>query len=497
MRVMSNVMGMYDLMEQRVTLVESITKKRAPFREMAVVYVISPTQENISQIIQDYSGQGANPQPLYGPAVFIYTLNKLPQQLLEQIKMCRPLVKSIRALREINMDFVAKENRAFHFDMQTSIKDLFSSRSSSPFLLATIVEKLVTVCATLNEYPHVRYPANSSLCQELAEAFHRQMNEFVAAAPSWWYYGMQGHMERDRSTLLLLDRSLDVLSPLMHEFTYQAMVNDLLNIDDDKISYKAEAVVVSKQQQQPETVIEPVKKDVLLNDNDELWVEFRCRHIADVIQTLSSRIREIMDSHTGAKLATDSGRSLTLSEMASALKQLPEYQEVMSKLSQHMHVSHQCMSVFTREKLLDLAELEQTLATGITEEGRTPKTADLLNDVEDKIRGMPPCNKAIAALRLLSIFVITQKGATAAALNRMLAVAQAGPTDEKTLSNFSKLGRLSLNEPVPLTAPDSMMKSILGYDQSLPCVFIFLVWYLLCFFLISYLFLILVSFCVG
>jgi len=68
------------------------------------------------------------------------------------------------------------------------------------------------------------------------------MNEFVAAAPSWWYYGMQGNMERDRSTLLLLDRSLDVLSPLMHEFTYQAMVNDLLNIDDDKISYKSEAL---------------------------------------------------------------------------------------------------------------------------------------------------------------------------------------------------------------------------------------------------------------
>ena len=80
-----------------------------------------------------------------------------------------------------------------------------------------------------------------------------------------------------------------------------------------------------------------------------------------------------MDSHTGAKLATDSGRSLTLSEMASALKQLPEYQEVMSKLSQHMHASHLCLYVFTREKLLDLAELEQTLATGITEEGRTPK----------------------------------------------------------------------------------------------------------------------------
>ncbi len=452
MRVMSNVMGMYDLMEQRVTLVESISKKRAPFHEMAVIYVISSTQENITQIIKDYSpSQGTKTQqqqqPLYGPAVFIYTLNRLPQQLLEQIKSCRHLVKSIRALREINVDFVAKENRAFHFDMPTCLKELFfTSRSTSSPLVATIVDKLVTVCATLNEYPHIRYPANSSLCQALAEAFHRQMNEFVAGAPSWWYYGMQGHMERDRSTLLLLDRSIDALSPLMHEFTYQAMVNDLLPIEDDKISYKAEAVT----------------KDVLLNDNDELWVEFRCRHIADVIQTLSSRIREIMNSDTGAKLAIDSGRSLTISEMASALKKLPEYQEVISKLSQHMHVSHQCMSVFTREKLLDLAELEQTLATGVTEEGRTPKLSELSDQVEEQLRGMPPCSKSIAALRLLCIFILTQKAVNAATLNRLLETAQAGPSDETTLSNFTKLDKRSLNEPAAFTASESMMKSLLG-----------------------------------
>lgn len=454
MRVMSNVMGMYDLMEQRVTLVESISKKRAPFHDMAVIYVISATQQNIAQIIQDYSPsqeikktQQQQQRPLYGPAVFIYTLNKLPPDLLDPIKSCRPLLKSIRALREINVDFVAKENRAFHFDMPMCLRELFfSSRSTSSTVLATIVDKLVTVCATLNEYPHIRYPANSTICQSLAEAFHRQMNEFVAAAPSWWYYGMQGHMERDRSTLLLLDRSIDVLSPLMHEFTYQAMVNDLLPIDDDKISYKAESVT----------------KDVLLNDNDELWVEFRSRHIADVIQTLSSRIREIMNSDTGAKLAIDSGKSLTISEMASALKQLPEYQEVISKLSQHMHVSHQCMSVFTREKLLDLAELEQTLATGVTEEGRTPKLSELSDQVEEQLRGMPPCHKSISALRLLCIFALTQKGVNAANLNKLLSIAQADSRDEKTLSNLTQLEKVSLNEPAAFTASESMMKSLLG-----------------------------------
>ncbi|CAN0193875.1 unnamed protein product, partial [Ectocarpus sp. 13 AM-2016] len=33
-----------------------------------------------------------------------------------------------------------------------------------------------------------------------------------------------------RATLLLLDRADDPLSPLMHEFTYQCLVEDLLGI---------------------------------------------------------------------------------------------------------------------------------------------------------------------------------------------------------------------------------------------------------------------------
>ena len=37
---------------------------------------------------------------------------------------------------------------------------------------------------------------------------------------------------RQRATLIVTDRAMDVVAPLTHEFTYQAMANDLLPIDD-------------------------------------------------------------------------------------------------------------------------------------------------------------------------------------------------------------------------------------------------------------------------
>ena len=37
---------------------------------------------------------------------------------------------------------------------------------------------------------------------------------------------------RQRATLIVTDRAMDVVVPLIHEFTYQAMANDLLPIED-------------------------------------------------------------------------------------------------------------------------------------------------------------------------------------------------------------------------------------------------------------------------
>jgi hypothetical protein len=39
---------------------------------------------------------------------------------------------------------------------------------------------------------------------------------------------------RPRSTLIITDRSMDMTAPFLHEFTYQAMANDLLPIHDGK-----------------------------------------------------------------------------------------------------------------------------------------------------------------------------------------------------------------------------------------------------------------------
>ena len=381
LRVISSSIGMYNLMEHHVSIVENLSKKRAPFKDQCVIYLMEPKEESVVQLIRDWTPCKERKGPLYGNAVFLFFLGRLDDKLFGLIKGCKELVKRIKVLKEVNLDFLTKDAQAYHFDMKEPnvYAELYLSKSKDNPMHHAIMSKLVTVCATLNEYPHIRYPANNKLCKQLAFLFQQKMNEFVGSNREWWYNGDGLHPNSERATLLLLDRKDDCLSPLIHEFTYEAMVNDLLPIDDDRITYESVNVGTAKEGSQEATS----KMDALLNDNDEVWVELKGKHIADVIQTLSNKIREIVDSSSGSMLGKNikqaNGKALSLNQMAKALKALPEYREIMSKLSQHMQIAHQCMDAFGSQGLLELSELEQTLATGKTDEGETRDECSSLN----------------------------------------------------------------------------------------------------------------------
>jgi hypothetical protein len=427
LRVISNAMGMYKLMENRVYLVEQISKVRAPYRKSAPLYFLSPTKDSVTRLVDDWTPSRKRKEPLYADSVFVYFTNALSDDLFHLIKGCKPLVRRLKALSELNIDFIAKQREAFHLDMKSS--EVFSKlyRGAPSTVEHVIADKLVTVCASLHEYPHVRYRSDSRVGASLARLFNEKFRNFLAKNKQWWYHGDSLHTEKGRATLLILSRVDDCLSPLIHEFTYQAMVHDLLPIEDDKITVKAQSSDGT------------IDKDALLNESDELWVELRGKHIADVIQILSGRIREIVNSNTAVALnkKSNEAKSLSLTQMANALKALPEYQEVLSKLSQHMHISHRCMDIFKKQRLLDISEIEQTLATGKNDEGKSPKVSDLVDLVEQQLQSiMDP----VTRFRLLAIFIISQGGMKPSDQARLVAAANLRPDLSKALQNLEVLG---------------------------------------------------------
>lgn len=424
MKVVSASVGMYDLMERQVSLVEPLQKKRAPFKDMAAIYILSPTQKSLDRMLADWQDKN---NLKYGDSVFVFFLGTIPQSFVEAIMNTRQLVKRLKALSELNVDFLVKEDRAFSLDIDAPFSAYYADSTKVERKMA---DKLVSLCASLNEYPYIRFNKASPVCTTLAQTFKKKMDRFVAANPEWWYHGSGGSgkksTELERSTLLLLDRATDCLTPLMHDFTYQPMVQDLLKIDGDQITCKVEGKNPDKLE----------SKDVLLNDKDKLWVELRGKHIAQVIEILSARISETVNSSSGNALAGD--KNVSLSDLASALKELPEYRELMAKLSQHMHISHECMDTFTQTGLMDLSELEQCLATRETDEGGKIETEELIAMVEDTLIRMKD-KKAKLRLLLIATLTLGDFGG-----NRMKKAARLSNDDMYTVDSLAHLAGYNL-----------------------------------------------------
>lgn len=64
--------------------------------------------------------------------------------------------------------------------------------------------------------------------------------------------------------MILLERASDPLTPLLHEFTYQCMIYDLLNIEKDRF-----------QQEYTDRSGERATRDCLLDESDPLWPMMR------------------------------------------------------------------------------------------------------------------------------------------------------------------------------------------------------------------------------
>mmetsp|Transcript_122692 Transcript_122692/g.346890 ORF Transcript_122692/g.346890 Transcript_122692/m.346890 type:complete len:627 (+) Transcript_122692:18-1898(+) len=436
-RVISAALTMYDIMEKRVTLVERLKMNRQPFPEMDVIYLASPTVESAEKISKDFESK----QKMRYGNVHIFFIDTTPSDVFNVIQANPLLVSKVKTFKEIPMNFIAMETSVYHFDMPDSLERLYST-SPEPGYAAQLGQRLAHLCITLNEHPSIRYQESSPFAREIATTLHQTMVQYKRANPSFWAYGDDhNHNERDRGQILILDRSFDVLSPLMHEYTYQCMATDLLDVDDGVISYEATTNRGNKEERQ-----------AVLNENDALWSELRHSHIAKVIEEIKGRMNDIIQNNSGAALAKARGADMDISTMAAAVKTLPEYTQTMTKLGQHVAVAQQCMDAFSREKLMQLSQVEQTISTGLDEEGKEVSGKKLLQLVMDTMRQSLPKEQR---LRLMAIYYVSQRNIPGSDdnINQAMEAARLTGSEKLVITNFSRL--LSHAIPTEKAADDN------------------------------------------
>ncbi|XP_029888595.1 syntaxin-binding protein 3 isoform X1 [Aquila chrysaetos chrysaetos] len=388
-KLLSLCCKMTDLLAEGITVVENVYKNREPVPHMKAIYFITPTKKSVDGLIDDFITKSSSRYK----AAYVYFTDFCPDNLFNKIKSS--CAKSIRRCKEINISFFPYESQVFTLNVPDAFYRCYSptleKTKDKDAVMQVMAEQIVTLCATLDENPGVRYKSGpSDKASKLAQLVEKSLEN---------YYKTDEKSQikaKTHSQLIIIDRGFDPVSTVLHELTFQAMAYDLLPIENDTYKYKTEGPAGKE-------------REAILEEDDELWVKIRHKHIADVIEEIPKLLKEV----SSKRKATEG--KLSISALAQLMKKMPHYRKEISRQVVHLNLAEDCMSKF-KSNIERLCKTEQDLALGTDAEGQK---------VKDSMRVLLPVllnksHESYDKIRAILLYIFSTNGTTQENLDKLI-----------------------------------------------------------------------------
>ncbi|KAF9297542.1 vacuolar protein sorting-associated protein 45 [Linnemannia elongata] len=330
--IISMVATQSHLLQKETYLVDRIeNNSRDKMRHLKCVCFLRPTADSLEKLIQELR------DPCYGD-YYLYFSNRIKKTAIERLaEMDEHEV--VREVQEFYADYYAINPDCFSINMDPETTplygDSFASWDTTSFIRT--VDGLMGLLLSLKKKPLIRYQKQSAMAKRLATEVQFQIQQ-------------EGQLFDFRKSdtppiLLVLDRRNDPVTPLLSQWTYQAMVHELIGIRNGRVDLSGV----------PD--IKPELKEIVLScDQDSYFQKNMFLNLGD----LGANIKSYVDEY---QTKTKSNMNIeSIADMKRFVEDYPEFRKLSGNVSKHVTLVGELSRLVDQGNVLEVSELEQSLA---------------------------------------------------------------------------------------------------------------------------------------
>ncbi|XP_016084729.1 vacuolar protein sorting-associated protein 33A [Sinocyclocheilus grahami] len=305
-----------------------------------IVFFVRPRLELMDIIAENVASEDKL-QPREFHILFVPRRSLLCEQRLKE----KGVLNSFTNIDEYILDLIPYDGDLLSMESESSFRECNLENDQTSLYHAA--KGLMTLQALYGTIPQIF--GKGECARHVANMMLRMKREFA---------GSNTQILPVFDTLLLLDRNVDLLTPLATQLTYEGLIDEIFGITNGYVKLPPEKFAQKKQGEGGKDLPTEPKK-LQLNSAEELYAEIRDKNFNAVGAALSKKAKIISAAFE------ERHNAKTVGEIKQFVSQLPHMQAARGSLANHTSIAELIKDITISEDFFDSLTVEQEFMTGV------------------------------------------------------------------------------------------------------------------------------------
>lgn len=220
----------------------------------------------------------------------------------------------------------------------------------------------------------------------------RKLNRLITEHPTLIRSKDGRHQTHHRPVLVIMDRNMDLITPVQHASTYQALIDDVLEHKGNRVEFNVKPDATDDTTRRRGRAPPVVRKKFDIDpDVDPFYSRHKFNPFPEAIESNGIELQDVtvkeqqIRSKTGG--VNESEAPNAGGDLATAVESLPILLERKKKLEVHTSILQAAMNEVAARDVPQFYELEISLATGTYKNDPSKAKKDVMDLVSDSTKG--------------------------------------------------------------------------------------------------------------